>query len=113
MKASIVAACLAASVVLAGCQTTGGAATSPAYQAAQTQVETLRASAEQQVLLAPWSGPYGGVPPWDRAEPALFPAAFEAGIALRQAEIEAIVANPVAPTFENTIVKMQDAGEHL
>ena len=29
-------------------------------------------------LVAPWTGPYGGVPPWDQAKPELFPGAFEA-----------------------------------
>lgn len=32
-------------------------------------------------LLAPWTGPYGGVPPWDKVKPELFPAAFEAALA--------------------------------
>ena len=27
-------------------------------------------------LIAPWTGPYGGVPPWDKVKPELFPAIF-------------------------------------
>jgi peptidyl-dipeptidase Dcp len=40
-------------------------------------------------LLAEWSGPYGGVPPWDQVKPELFAAAFQEGIELRRAEIDA------------------------
>ena len=41
----------------------------------------LTAEADQNPLLAAWSGPYGGVPPWDRAKPELFAPAFTAGLA--------------------------------
>ena len=39
------------------------------------------AAAAPQVLLQPWSGPYGGVPPFDKASPALLGPALEAGMA--------------------------------
>ena len=64
-------------------------------------------------LLAPWTGPYGGVPPFDRVEAAHFGPAFEAALAERRAEIEAIVANPEAPTFENTVAALERAGATL
>ncbi|HUP41565.1 MAG TPA: M3 family metallopeptidase, partial [Vicinamibacterales bacterium] len=64
-------------------------------------------------LTAPWAGPYGGVPPWDRMAPEHFPGAFEAGISEQRREIEAIAANPQAPTFENTIAAMDRAGRML
>jgi Zn-dependent oligopeptidase len=41
-----------------------------------------------------------------------FPA-FQEGIALAKAEIDAIVNNPEAPTFENTILAMEFSGEIL
>ncbi|CAD0007814.1 M3 family metallopeptidase [Flavobacterium chungangense] len=41
-----------------------------------------------------------------------FPA-FQEGIALAKAEIDAIVNNPEAPTFENTVVSMDFAGDVL
>ncbi|OOV18277.1 M3 family metallopeptidase [Flavobacterium sp. LM4] len=41
-----------------------------------------------------------------------FPA-FQEGIALAKAEIDAIVNNPEAPTFENTILAMEYSGEIL
>jgi len=61
-------------------------------------------------LIAPWAGPYGGVPPWDRMAPEHFPGAFEAAIAEQRSEIDAIVANREAPTFDNTIAAMERAG---
>jgi len=64
-------------------------------------------------LTAPWPGPYGGVPPWDRMSPACFPDAFDTAIAEQRREIDAIVANPEAPTFENTIAAMERSGQTL
>ena len=64
-------------------------------------------------LLEEWPGPYGGVPPFDRIRPELFPPAFEAGIDARRAEIRSITDNPAPATFGNTIVPLQDAGRQL
>jgi peptidyl-dipeptidase Dcp len=61
-------------------------------------------------LVAPWSGPYGGVPPWDHVRPEHFPGALEAAVAEERAEIEAIAANRAAPTFDNTIVALERSG---
>ena len=62
-------------------------------------------------LLADWTGPYGGVPPWDKVRPELFGPAFEASLAERRAEYRKIADNPAAPTFDNTFVPMQLAGQ--
>ena len=64
-------------------------------------------------LVAPWTGPYGGVPPWDQARPELFPAAFETALAEQRKEFDAVANDPAAPTFENTIAAMERAGETL
>ncbi|MDQ1230342.1 peptidyl-dipeptidase Dcp [Sphingomonas sp. SORGH_AS 879] len=64
-------------------------------------------------LLSPWTGPYGGVPPWDKVKPELFPAAFAAALAERRAEYERIANDPVKPSFANTFVPMQNAGQTL
>ena len=117
MKTHLFAASLIALAAVAGCASTGATAVSPeqaaAYQQAQSEVTRLTAEANQNVLLAPWTGPHGGVPPWDHARAPAFPAAFELGIALQAAEIDAIANNPEAPTFANTIEAMQGAGNHL
>jgi peptidyl-dipeptidase Dcp len=64
-------------------------------------------------LLATWTGPYGGVPPWDKVKPELFPEAIDAGLQERRREYERIAQNQAAPTFANTFVPMQNAGERL
>ena len=64
-------------------------------------------------LTRPWTGPYGGVPPWDQADPELFPGAFEAAIAAQRAEIDAIAADQAPPSFENTIAAMERTGRTL
>jgi peptidyl-dipeptidase Dcp len=64
-------------------------------------------------LLAEWTGPHGGVPPWDQAQPALFPEAFQTAIDARRAEIQAIVATPEPATFDNTFVPLQNSGRQL
>jgi peptidyl-dipeptidase Dcp len=64
-------------------------------------------------LTHPWTGPNGGVPPWDLAKPELFPGAFEAAIAEQRAEIDAIAADPNPPSFDNTIAAMERSGQML
>ena len=88
------------------------APTPSAHDAAIAAVARLRALAEQQPLLAPWQGEYGGVPPWDQVAPAKFADAFTAGLALRDAELAVITTQPEAPTFANTLVPLEDLGRH-
>ena len=64
-------------------------------------------------LLAKWSGPYGGVPPFDKIKVEQFKPALEAGMAEQLAEIDKIAGDPAAPTFENTIAAMERAGRTL
>ncbi|MEW9856426.1 M3 family metallopeptidase [Novosphingobium sp. M1R2S20] len=64
-------------------------------------------------LLARWTGPYGGVPPWDKVKPELFPHALATALDERRQEYDRISQNPAAPTFANTFVPMQNAGERL
>jgi peptidyl-dipeptidase Dcp len=65
------------------------------------------------VLLAPWTGPYGGVPPFDQAKVADFQPALEAGMAQQLAEVDRIASDPATPTFENTIAAMERTGRAL
>ncbi|MGV8946657.1 MAG: M3 family metallopeptidase [Lutibacter sp.] len=64
-------------------------------------------------LLEKWAGPYGGVPAFDKMSIQDIKPALEKGMALNLEEIDAITNNPAAPTFENTIVMMEKAGEVL
>ena len=69
--------------------------------------------ASVNALSAEWQGPYGGVPNFDTAKLADLKPALEAGMAENLAEIDAIANNPDAPTFQNTIVAMEDTGRAL
>lgn len=89
---------------------TGAMALMAGTAAAQTTPAATTAPASNP-LLADWTGPYGGVPPWDKVKPELFPAAFEASLAERAADYRKIADNPAAPTFANTFVPMQLAGQ--
>ena len=88
---------------------TGAVALMAGSVAAQTNAAATAPAANP--LLADWTGPYGGVPPWDKVKPELFPAAFEGSLAERAADYRRIADNPAAPTFANTFVPMQLAGQ--
>jgi peptidyl-dipeptidase Dcp len=62
----------------------------------------VRASAES-MMLQPWTGPYDGVPPWDKVKSSDFPKAFEAAMQTTKTEFESILSNPAPVTFDNTI----------
>ncbi len=61
---------------------------------------------------APSSLPFHA-PPFDKIKDEDYQPAIEAGMAEQLAEIQAIADNPVAPTFENTLVAMQKTGQLL
>jgi len=71
------------------------------------------AAAAPNALLSPWSGPYGGVPPFDQASPALLAPALEAGMAEHLAELDRIANDPAPATFANTIAAMERSGRAL
>lgn len=65
------------------------------------------------VLLAEWSGPYGGVPAFDRMDLEALEPALDAGMAKSLEEIDAIANDPEPPTFANTIAALEGAGRDL
>ncbi len=73
----------------------------------------LPTTAPRAELLQVWTGPFEGVPPWDKVTAAKLREAMLEGIELRRAEINAIANNPEPATFANTLVAMQMAGEPL
>ncbi len=89
MKKIIMAAC--AATMLMGC--------------ANQEVET-------NPFLSEYDTPFG-VPPFEQIKPEHYKPAFEQGMKEQIAEIEAIVNNPEAPTFENTIVALDQSGQLL
>jgi peptidyl-dipeptidase Dcp len=107
---------------LAGCTTgqaytgveAGSSAGARAEVAAEpAPVQSAAVPVPNNVLLADWSGPSGGVPPWDKVRAEQFPEAFQFGIDERRREYQAITSNRAAPTFENTIAAMERAGQRL
>jgi peptidyl-dipeptidase Dcp len=75
-----------------------------------------RAAAEvtaRNPLLAKWTGPYGGVPQFDRFKVEHFKPALEAAMAAELAEVEKIAGDPAAPDFNNTIASMERSGRAL
>ncbi|MBK7644129.1 MAG: M3 family metallopeptidase [Planctomycetes bacterium] len=66
--------------------------------------------ASSNPLLAPWSGPFGGLPPLASVRIADFKPALESAMAENLAEIDAIANDKAAPNFENTIAAMEKAG---
>jgi peptidyl-dipeptidase Dcp len=63
-------------------------------------------------LLAEWTAPFG-VPPFDRIREEHFMPAYREAITRHEAEIAAIAASKAKPTFENTIVALDESGDLL
>ena len=64
-------------------------------------------------LLEKWSGPYNGVPPFDKIKVEQFVPAFEAAMAEKQKEIDAIANNTQEPDFANTMDALERSGQTL
>ena len=78
-------------------------------QEAQEKEETL----VENVLLEEWTGPYGGVPAFDKVNIEDIKPAMVQAMEMNLEEIEAIANNPESPTFENTFAAMERAGQPL
>jgi len=77
------------------------------------QKETKEKPMVDNVLLKEWTGPYGGVPAFDKMKVEDIREAILKGIEINLEEIEAIANNPEPATFENTIEEMERAGAEL
>ncbi|MBR5100209.1 MAG: M3 family metallopeptidase, partial [Bacteroidales bacterium] len=63
-------------------------------------------------FFAEWDTPYG-IPPFEQIQEADYIPALQEGIRQHNAEIEAIVNNPEAPTFDNVITAYDMSGDLL
>ncbi|MCU0241140.1 MAG: M3 family peptidase, partial [Vicinamibacteria bacterium] len=70
-------------------------------------------AAPDNPLLAPWSGPYGGVPQFDQYKVEQLKPALDASMAEPLAEIDKIANDPAPATFANTIAAMENSGRSL
>lgn len=75
--------------------------------------EMKAAKAAEPALLQEWTGPYDGVPPWDKVKVAEFPAAFQAAMDASKAEFEAMLEAPGPITFDNTITASELSGQKI
>ena len=64
-------------------------------------------------LVAPWTGPWGGVPPFDATKTADIAPALEAGMKEQLEAIDRITADAAPATFENTIAALERSGRTL
>ena len=69
-------------------------------------------SLENNPLLQEWNTPYQ-TPPFSQIETKHYEPAIDYAIEQQRAEVDAIINNPEEPTFENTIVAMEQAGALL
>ena len=89
-----------------------------ASQPASTETDKVSETSEtssatkfaENTILQKWTGPYDGVPPWDKVKVSDFPEAFQATMDKVKAEVNAIRDNPAAPTFANFTEPMELAG---
>ena len=81
-------------------------------QASDMTPDALAATAKQQgdPLLDEWTGPYGGIPPFDKVKVGSFKPSIERGMELKRVEIAAIAGNGAAPDFENTLAALDNSG---
>ena len=105
MRKILLAAASAAAIM-------NGAGTAASAQDAATET-AMPSNLAANPLIAEWSGPFGGVPAFDRMELDDLRPALEAGMVRQLAEIDAIATNPEPATFENTIVALERAGADL
>jgi peptidyl-dipeptidase Dcp len=74
---------------------------------------TIAISDKARLLLGPWVGPHGGLPPLENVDIAALEESILAAIELKRAEIKSIASNVAPPTFANTAEALEDSGRAL
>ena len=75
--------------------------------------QTSPSAPAENPLLSPWSGPYGGTPPFGAVKVEHFAPAFEAAMAEALYEVRRVAFDPSPPTFQNTLAPLERAGRTL
>ena len=75
--------------------------------------EQTVAVAAANPLTEKWTGPYGGLPPFDKVKIADFKPALEAAMQENLREIDAIANQAAPPSFSNTILALETTGQTL
>lgn len=66
--------------------------------------------APPNALLEDWTGPYGGIPPFQRIQIEMFSPAFEQSMEAYRTQLKKIATQKAPPDFENTIAALEDSG---
>ncbi|AOS98173.1 Peptidyl-dipeptidase dcp [Microbulbifer aggregans] len=117
MRQSLIALSVAAAIAAAaGCSKEASQA--PTVDENVQAQASVAADAKSSVvasnpLLAEWTGPYGGVPAFDKMRVEDLKPAMEFAMAENLREIDAIAANPEPATFANTIAELERSGAEL
>lgn len=74
------------------------------------KTENMKLTASKNPLLAEWSGPYGGLPPFDKVRVGDFKPALETAMQENLNQIDAIANNTETPNFQNTIQALEECG---
>ena len=77
-----------------------------------TLLMTMACNNNSNIFLQEWDTPYGTAP-FSKITIDQYMPAFKAGIEEEKANIQAIIDNPDAPTFENTVLAYENAGPIL
>jgi peptidyl-dipeptidase Dcp len=85
-------------------------ASADAAEAETGAISVTEAELEGNPFLQEWDTPYG-VPPFAEIENGHYMPAMKKAVLELRADVDAIANNPEAPTFENTIVAMETAGQ--
>jgi peptidyl-dipeptidase Dcp len=79
----------------------------PLAQAGLAALLAATAPAGSNPLIAPWTGPHGGVPPFDEVKVDEFKPALEVGMADQLGAIDRITTDAEAPSFADTIAALE------
>ncbi|WP_088330399.1 M3 family metallopeptidase [Lacimicrobium sp. SS2-24] len=106
---------LSAAIATALLGTVAGCGQNPTSteQTSQPQTEQAQPQQTDNPLLSEWSGPYGGVPAFDKMDLSLLQPAMEKAIQNHLAELDAIASQQAEPTFDNTIVAYEKSGADI
>jgi len=77
------------------------------------EVSTMQANidaAKNNSILQTWTGPYDGVPAWNKVKVSDFPTAFQVAMDTVKSQVNAIRDNSATATFENFTIPMDLAG---
>jgi len=99
---------LASTATLALVACDANKSTSAETNTVNNQAETQTAGdLTENTILQKWTGPYDGVPAWDKIKVSDFPNAFQATMDKVKADVNAVRDNPEAATFANFTEPME------